>query len=64
MDEQNTIHNRTIFVLQRDFPGSQTKGFRRAIQKLQWDWENWADAVLEPGMDKPTWSNFLDYGET
>jgi hypothetical protein len=58
MDEQGTIHDRTIFVLQRDFPRSQTKGFRKAIQKLQWDWEDWEDSE-----DKPTWSNFMDYGE-
>ena len=58
MDEQATIHERTIFVLNRDFPGSQTKGFRRAVQKLQWDWEDWEDSK-----DKPTWSDFMDYGE-
>lgn len=65
MDEQDTIHNRTIFLLQRDYPGSQTTGFRRAIQKLQWDWEDWENAKLvEPGESKPTWADFLQYGET
>src|SRR5580704_6317081 len=58
MDEQATIHERTIFVLRRDFPGSQTKGFRRSVQKLQWDWEDWEDSE-----NNPTWSDFMDYGE-
>jgi hypothetical protein len=61
MSEQLTIHNRMVTLLQRDFPGSQTKGFRRAIQKLQWDWENWDDP--DPGESKPTWDDFMDYGE-
>jgi hypothetical protein len=50
MDERSTIHERTIFVLRREFPKSQTKGFRKAIQKLQWDWEDWEDSD-----EKPTW---------
>ena len=58
MDEQATIHERTIFVPRRDFPGSQTKGFRRSVQKLQWDWEDWEDSE-----NKPSWSDFMDYGE-
>jgi hypothetical protein len=64
MDEKKTIHSRTIFLLQRDFPGSQTKGFRKAIQKLQWDWEGWGDGCqVEPGENKPTWADFMDWGE-
>lgn len=30
----------------------------KPIQKLQWDWEDW-----DTSEGKPTWSNFLDYGE-
>lgn len=62
MREDATIHERTVFTIQRDYPGSQTRGFRKAIQKLQWDWENW-DEQGEGEETKPTWANFLDYGE-
>jgi hypothetical protein len=58
MREQDTIHDRMIFLLCRDYPAAQKKGFRKAIQKLQWDWEDWEN--LE---DKPSWSKFLSYGE-
>jgi hypothetical protein len=59
-----TIHDRTIYLLQRDYPGSKTVGFRKAVQRLQWDWENWADAEpTEHGESKPAWSDFLEYGE-
>jgi hypothetical protein len=64
MDEQGTIHER-IHILKRDFPESQTKGFRKAVQKLQWDWEDWENAEpAEPGESKPTWSYFVRHGET
>jgi hypothetical protein len=52
-----------IPILQRDYPRSQSRGFRKAIQRLQWDWENWDDT--EPGEAeeaKPTWANFVDWG--
>lgn len=58
MREHDTIHNRMIFVLCRDYPGAQTKGFRKAVQKLQWDWEGWDDST-----ENPTWADFLNYGE-
>jgi hypothetical protein len=65
VDEQSTIHNRTIYVLQRDYPCSKTKGFRKAVERLQWDWENWEDAEpTEQGERKSAWSDFLEYGET
>jgi hypothetical protein len=64
VDEQSTIHDRMVYLLQRDYPGSKTVGFRKAVQRLQWDWENWADAEpTEHGESKPTWSDFLEYGE-
>jgi hypothetical protein len=60
----HTIHDRMISRLQRDYPQSQTRGFRRAMQKLKWDWEDWDDAEpLEVGEKKPNWQNFLDWGE-
>jgi hypothetical protein len=58
----HTIHDRMISRLQRDYPQSQTRGFRRAMQKLKWDWEDWDDAEpLEVGEKKPNWQNFLDW---
>jgi hypothetical protein len=64
MTERLTLHNRVVSLLQRDFPGSQTTGFRKAIQQLKWDWESWYDAEpAEPGEGKPTWRDFLDWGE-
>src|SRR5215471_7470778 len=60
----HSLHDRTVMLLQSDFPGSQTRGFRRAIQKLKWDWENWDDAEpIELGEGKPTWRDFTDWGE-
>jgi hypothetical protein len=53
-----TIHNRTIIQLQRDFPAAKTKGFRKAVQKLQWNWERWGEFE-----DRPTWKEFMEYGE-
>jgi hypothetical protein len=64
MATPHTIHDRMISRLQRDYPQSQTQGFRRAIQKLKWDWENWDDAEpVEVGQKKPSWEDFLDWGE-
>lgn len=60
--EARTIHDRMIRLLQRDYPRAQTKGFRRAIQQLQWDWEDWDHAERDEG-EKPTWKDFMDYGE-
>src|SRR5262249_39661856 len=37
------------------------KGFRKAIQRLQWDWENWE--LAGPNEERPTWRDFLAYGE-
>jgi hypothetical protein len=58
VSDNNTIHSRTTVRLQRDFPSAQTRGFRKAIQKLQWDWEKWDQAE-----EHPTWQDFLEYGE-
>src|SRR2546421_175238 len=64
MVQRPTIHDRMISLLQRDFPQARTRGFRKAIQQLQWDWENWDDATpVEGGARKPTWEDFLDRGE-
>lgn len=60
MREQDTIHERTIFLLSRDFPTAQTKGFRRAIQRLQWEWE-WDD--WHSAEENLTWNDFLREGE-
>jgi hypothetical protein len=61
---RHTIHERMISVLQRDYPESQTRGFRKAMQKLKWDWENWdAPDPGEAEKTKPTWTDFLDWGE-
>src|SRR5438132_1573809 len=58
MNQKDTIHSRTVQRLQRDFPSAQTRGFRKAIQKLQWDWEGWAQSE-----ERATWQNFMEYGE-
>jgi hypothetical protein len=61
MSNELTIHDRMILLLQRDYPHSRTKGFRKAVQQLQWDWESWDDARSDE--EKPAWRDFTDWGE-
>lgn len=51
-----------VCLLQRDYLSAQRRGFRKAIQRLQWEWEDWDRERLD-GEEKPTWHDFLDWGE-
>lgn len=55
---EGSIHRLSIASVLRDYPGSQVRGFRKAVQKVKWNFENWAGSE-----ENPTWQDFLSYGE-